>query len=90
MYLMEFNRYEPQHEKTKILYIRKLKRQISFAVTVTLISVFVFATWESTIPLLPHCSFSHVAAHRSSLFLQFLYHIYNISDTVYEISHKVN
>ena len=36
--------YEPRHEKTRFLSMRKKKAQISFAVTAKLISVFVFAT----------------------------------------------
>ena len=36
---------EPRHEKTNILHKQKQKAQISFAVTVKLISAFVFATW---------------------------------------------
>ena len=36
--------YEPRHEKTGFLHMRKTKTQISFAVTAKLISAFVFAT----------------------------------------------
>ena len=36
--------YEPRHEKTNVLQMRKTKKQISFAVTAKLVSAFVFAT----------------------------------------------
>ena len=36
--------FEPLHEKTNILHMRKKKTQISFAVSAKLISAFVFAT----------------------------------------------
>ena len=36
--------YEPRHEKTGLLHMRKTKMQISFAVTVKLIRAFVFVT----------------------------------------------
>ena len=36
--------YEPRYEKTGILHMRKIKTQISFAITAKLISTFVFAT----------------------------------------------
>ena len=36
-------KYEPRHEKTNILHMRKTKMQISFAVTAKLISAFNFA-----------------------------------------------
>ena len=36
--------FEPRHEENNILQMRKTKTQISFAVTVKLISAFVFAT----------------------------------------------
>ena len=39
-----FTRYEPRHEKTNIMHMRKQKTQISFMVTSKLISAFVFAT----------------------------------------------
>ena len=42
--MLKANLYEPRHEKTSFLHMRKLKTQISFAVTVKLISAFVFAT----------------------------------------------
>ena len=37
--------FEPSHEKTGFFVYAKTKMQISFAVTVKLISAFVFATW---------------------------------------------
>ena len=39
----ERKRYEPRHEKTSFLHMRKTKTQMSFAVTAKLISAFVFA-----------------------------------------------
>ena len=36
--------FEPRHEKTGFLHMRKQKTQISFAATAKLISAFVFAT----------------------------------------------
>ena len=36
--------FEPRHEKTNVLHMRKTKTQISFAVSAKLISAFVFAT----------------------------------------------
>ena len=36
--------FEPRHEKTGFLHMRKTKTQISFTVTAKLISAFVFAT----------------------------------------------
>ena len=37
---------EPRYEKTGFLHMRKKKTEIIFAVTVKLISAFVFATWK--------------------------------------------
>ena len=44
MVIIEKISYEPRHEKTNILHMRKKKTQISFAVTAKLISAFVFAS----------------------------------------------
>ena len=43
---------EPRCEKNRLFAYAKTKTQISFAITAKLISVFVFAITDSTIPLL--------------------------------------
>ena len=44
--------YEPHHDKTNILHMRKQRRRSAFAVTAKLISAFVFATCERRIEVL--------------------------------------